>query len=184
MDEVQKTEQEIDDVIIEEHEEETNPRATISALREKLKTAVKEKQEYLLGWQKSQADFLNLRKRDEEERKLREQFAGQRVLEDIIPVIDSFEMAKQEKAWSEVSEEWRKGVDSIMNQLLSVLTSHGCKQYGAVGEHFDPKIHEAIQMIPTELPEQDHTIHSVYQKGYTMHDKVIRPAKVAVWGSA
>ena len=166
-----------DSVVAEESQKET-----IKKLREKLAEAIKEKQEYLTNWQKAQADFMNMRKRDEQEKKDYAKFAAEAVVMDVIPVLDTFALAtKNKEVWEALPKDWRIGMESIINQLDKVLQTHGLIQYGKVGEQFDPTKYEAIEMKKAEAEKEDNTIAEVLQPGYALHDRVIRPAKVSVY---
>ncbi len=170
-----------DDVVIDEETEMGTP-AVVKNLREKLKKAVEEKQEYLTGWQKDKAEFINARKRDEDAKQEFLKFAKQGIIEDILPVLDSFDMAMANKAsWESISAEWRGGVEGIYNQLLGVLTKQGVSSFGAIGDAFDPNLHQSVSMVPTEDKSKDHTVANVLQKGYILGGKVVRPAMVQVF---
>ncbi|MDP3996631.1 MAG: nucleotide exchange factor GrpE [bacterium] len=167
-----------DSVVAEESFQET-----VKKLRGKLKECEKERQEYLTGWQKSQADFVNLRKRDEEDKKNFIKFATGNVLADIIPVLDSFDMAMGNKeVWEKADKNWRMGVEYIYNQLVSSLQTHGLSIISPkAGDVFSPAEHDAVSSEKTEDKESDHKIASVSQKGYRLGDKVLRPAKVIIY---
>jgi molecular chaperone GrpE len=155
----------------------------IKKLQEKLKESELKAKQYLDGWQRAKAEFLNLRKRDEEEKRQRAKFAAEEVVLDIIPVLDNFGLAMTNKeAWDALPKDWRLGMESIFAQLRSSLETHGLVQYGRVGESFNPSIHEAIETIKTDnSEEQDQTIARVLQPGFMLHEKVVRPAKVSVF---
>ncbi len=165
-----------DSVVAEESMQET-----IKKLREKLKRAEKEKQEYLTNWQKDKADFLNLRKQDSSDRETFMKWATAGLLSDIIPALDSFEIArKDEAAWQALPPEWRKGMESSIGQLVAALESHGLEKIKALGEAFDPKLHEAVNMVPVTKKEEDHMVKGVFQAGYMLNGKLVRPAKVQI----
>lgn len=177
----QAAEPETEDVVIEDIEEKENPAATLKKLREKLKIAVAEKQQYLDGWQRSKADFINFKKRQEEERKEFIKFSKEEIISDIIPVLDSFDLAFGNKeAWEKADKNWRVGVEYIYSQLVSVLANHGVKQSNPIGEKFNPSLHEPTENISTNKKEEDGVILAVLQKGYELNGKIIRPAKVKV----
>lgn len=172
---------EADDVVVDEEAEIGTP-AVVKNLREKLKKAVEEKQEYLTGWQKDKAEFINARKRDEDAKQEFLKFAKQNVVEDILPVLDSFDMAMSNKAsWESVSSEWRTGVEGIYNQLLGILTKQGVAAFGAIGDAFDPNLHQSIGVVATDSESDDHKVAEVMQKGYMLSGKVVRPAFVKVF---
>lgn len=154
---------------------------TIAKLRERLKKAESEKQEYLNSWQKTRADYVNSRKNDEEERRSFAKFAEAGLVGDILPVLDSFEIAfGREAEWKNLPEEWQKGVKNIYNQLTSILSARGLKFLNPIGETFDPSKHEAVANIQTSKESEDHKVLDVIQKGYTLHDRLIRTARVRV----
>ena len=155
--------------------------AAVKKLRDRLKLAEAEKQEYLTGWQKTKAEYINSRKRDEDEKRALAKFAQADLLEELLPTLDSFDSALAHAAKiPDVPTEWQKGMQGIYNQLLSTLAARGLKQVNPLGEPFDPSFHEAIGMIDTDKPTEDHVILDVLQKGYTLYDKTLRTARVRV----
>lgn len=173
-----------DDIVFDEEAELTDNQV-VKKLREKLKTAIEEKQTYLDGWQRDKAEFMNARKRDEEAKQDFLKFAKLNVIEDILPVLDSFDMAMANKAsWESVSAEWKIGVEGIYNQLLGALTKQGVTSFGAKGDSFDPNLHQSVSMVATEDKAKDHTVAEVLQKGYMLSGKVVRPAMVQVYEAA
>lgn len=169
-----------DDVVIDE---ETTGSDAIAKLRKKLKDCQSEKQEYLEGWQRARADFVNARKEDEKSRASLSAFASEELITDLLPVLDSFDMAFANKeAWEKVDETWRKGVEYIYSQLLSTLESRGVKVINPPeGSKLDLVRHVSLEVVDTDEDAKDDTVHSVLQRGYEMKDKVIRPAKVKVF---
>lgn len=163
-----------DDVKIEP--EEGSPEETIKKLREKLKAALEEKQEYLTGWQKAKAEFINARKRDEEDKKDFVRFANENLLAELFPVLDSFNMAMGNKeTWEKVDKNWRMGVEYIANQLKKILEEHGLKEIDPIGQKFDPLRDEAI-----EDGKESDIITTVISKGYSLNGKVVKAPKVKV----
>lgn len=165
-----------DSVIAEEHQGDT-----IKKLREKLKVAQAEAKQYLDGWQREKADFINIRRRDDETKSEFLKFAKEEIVSDILPVLDSFELATANKAsWEGAPAEWRKGMESIFNQLQNTLERHGVKKIYPLGHAFDPKLHEAVSTALVNEKGEDHTVVQVLQTGYELGGKVIRPARVIV----
>lgn len=171
--------EDVDDVVSEE--EIGNPKATIKKLREDLKTAQKEKMDVMTSWQRDKADFLNARKRDSDTQADVIRFANQNLVTDMLPTLDGYEQAKAQPSWTAVDETWRKGVESLMDKIYASLQKIGVEKYGKVGDVFDPNLHQAIGNEETADKSKDHTISTVMQTGYTLHDKVIRPALVKVF---
>jgi molecular chaperone GrpE len=145
--------------------------ASIKKLKDKLKAAEEKAKEHLDGWQRSQADFANLRRRDEEAKLEFLKFANQSLIEELIPVLDSFTIAVSNG---------HKELEPIYKQLLSVLKSKGLEELDPLGAPFDPRSHEAIGMDKVKEKERDHTVTQVLQKGYSLGGKVIRAAKVKI----
>jgi molecular chaperone GrpE len=175
-----------DDVVIEESDEDGNtgsPADQIKKLREKLKKAVAEKQEYLDGWQRLRADFLNFKKRSDDSLKDAINIGKAGVIEDLLSAIESFDMAMGNKeAWEKVEKNWRTGVEYIYQQLTGALESHGLKPLvPAIGSPFNANEHSAVESIHTDDEGKDHTIAEVVQKGYSLGDKVLRHPKVKVY---
>lgn len=153
----------------------------VKDLREKLKKALAEKQEYLDGWQRAKADFVNARKREEEARKDLVKYANESLILELGPVLDSFAMAFANKeAWEKVDKNWRMGVEYIYSQLKGVLESNGFGEFDPMGEQFDPARHHAIESVPVDDQAQDHKVAAVIQKGYMLNGKIIRPASVKI----
>ncbi len=155
-----------DSVIAEEHQGDT-----IKKLREKLKVAESKAKEHLDNWQRAQADFVNLRKRDEEAKADFMKFANAGLIEDLIPVLDALNSAVSHGEHS---------VEPILNLFLKTLKQKGLEETNPLGQAFDPSLHEAIGMKETHNKEEDHKVLEVLQKGYALAGRVIRPAKVRV----
>jgi len=127
------------------------------------------------------ADFENFRKRAEREKDDFRRYALVGVIRDLLPVIDNFDRALEH---AEEGDEFHKGVALIYKQLFDVLQRHGLKTISESGVRFDPNIHEAV--VREEDPSvPSHTVVAVLQKGYFLHDRLLRPAmvRVAVGGS-
>ncbi|TSC62425.1 MAG: molecular chaperone GrpE [Parcubacteria group bacterium Gr01-1014_48] len=154
----------------------------LKKLKEKLKVCTAERSEYLDGWQRAKADLANARKNFDAERIKTISFATEAAILEMLPVVESFEMAFSNKeAWESVDKNWRIGIEYIYNQMLKMLENHGVTQTNPLGELFNPAEHTAIETVPTEYPEKDHRIAEVIAKGYMMHDKIIRPAQVKTY---
>ncbi len=171
------TESEIDDSVLADAAQGD----AIKKLREKLKTAEKDRLEYLTNWQKDKADFVNARKRDEEQKMEMLKYAKNDLITQILPVIDTFDLAmKNTAAWELLPKEWRMGMESIAKQLLGVLEQNGVSKINPMGEPFDPSLHDAVTTVPVTEEDKDHTVTEVLQTGFSLNGKVLRPAKVSV----
>lgn len=160
-----------DSVIVEE-----NAQDIIKDLKQKLKKAIEEKQEYLNSWQRDKAEFVNARKRDQDAQKDFARFSNQNLIEELIPVLDSFNMAMGNKeVWEKVDKNWRVGVEYISNQLRKVLEDFGLKEIDPIGKPFDPMRDEAI-----EDGKISDIVTTVVQKGYELNGKVLKAPKVKI----
>lgn len=141
------------------------------------KNEITKEEEYLTGWKKAQADLDNFRK--DEARRIEDvlKFGNERILLEMIEVFDGLETALQH-APPHTDEKWLKGMQQAIDRFRSTLEKHEVKKIRTVGKPFDPLHHEAIQMEDTGADSQ--TVIEEYRPGYTMHGKVIRPARVKV----
>jgi molecular chaperone GrpE len=168
-----------DEVVPEEVEESLE--LLVKSLREKLKTCEKEKQEYMDGWQRERADFSNYKKRIENEKLELVKYANESLVEDLVPVLDSFEMAyANREAWEKVDKNWRVGVEYIHTHLIKVLKENGIEEMNPVGEKFDPALHVAEEIEKVEDKSKDGIIIFVKKKGYSLNGRVILAPKVIV----
>ena len=126
------------------------------------------------------ADFENFRKRTEREKADFFRYAVANVLKDVLPVLDNFDRALDH---AEEGDEFHRGVSLIYKQLYDVLQRHGLKPIDESGVAFDPNIHEAV-VREEDDSVPNHSVTAVLQKGYFLHDRLLRPAlvKVAVGG--
>jgi len=172
-----------DDVTFEAELDSDNakdPAEMIKALKEKLKLAQKESRENLEGWQRTKADYANARKDEDRSRAEFTKFSKESVIRDILPALDSFHMAFGNKAaWEKVDLNWRMGVQYIYSQLIGALEKNGIALIEPeVGKPFDTLQHESIATVPTDKESENHTVAEVIQKGYSLHGKIVQPAKV------
>lgn len=174
----------IDDIALEEvnEEGEVDAKTTIKKLREKIKKLEQEKKEYLSGWQRANADYANFKKEVDEKRKTDIKFASKRLIIDLLPTLDAYDMARANKAsWEAVSSDWRMGIEYIFTQLIRTLENEGVTQYGNEGDLFDPAKHESVENIEVDDPSKDGKIALILQKGYKMGDTIIRVSRVKVF---
>ncbi len=178
----------IDDVQIESYNDdvidggEMTPQDHIKRLRDKLREANTEKQEYLDGWQRLKADYINYKKREEEGKAEFLKFSREGVISDMLPILESFHMAFANKeAWEKVDPSWRVGVEYIHTQLLQVLAGHGLTEVDPIGEMFNPNEETSIGTIPTSDISLDHKVAEVAQLGYKLNGKLIRSPRVKIY---
>ena len=160
---------------------EDNFKGELKKWKEKLAVCKKERQEYLDGWQRAKADYLNGKRRLEVEREREIERQTARFIERLLPLCDSFDLAIADMKKQKTTEgNWRAGVEQIYNQMEGVLRSYHVEVLDPAGAPFDPHFHEAVSEIPVSDAGQDHTVLEVLQKGYTVGERLIRPAKVVV----
>ena len=153
-------------------------KAKMQKLRAELEKCKEEKQEYLVGWQRCKADSINARK----DSALTAERAGNRsrdtLIEDIIPALDSFDMAIGSDAWAKMDPNWRMGMENVRAQLITALSNQGVSAYAEIGDDFDPILYEAVQEVDAE--GKPGSVVKVLRRGYKTSERIIRPAQVAV----
>lgn len=151
-------------------------------LREQVKKLQGERDEYLTGWQRAKADYINLKKELDQARVSASIIAKEKMMGDLIPALDSFDMAFANKeAWEKVDSNWRMGVEYIYSQLIRGLEDTGIEKIDKAGIMFDPNLHHSMEAIATEDQSKDHTVEKIIQIGYKIGDRIIRPAKVNIY---
>ncbi len=134
--------------------------------------------EHLYNWQRSAADFANFKRRTDEERATVGQFSNAILIGKLLSVLDDFDRAL-ENVPPEAHDAWIEGVKLTERKLRGVLESEGVTAIAAVGEPFDPNLHEAVVHEPT-ADHPDNQVIGELQRGYRLHDRVIRPSLVRV----
>ena len=124
------------------------------------------------------ADFQNYKKRVEKEKKDLYSYANEKLVTEQLEVLDNFERALEQET---SDENFKKGMEMIFKQLSNVLEKSGLAEIAALGEDFDPNVHNAVMTEETEDYESG-KVSGVMQKGYTLNGKVIRPSMVKVVG--
>ena len=170
---------------IELDESEATDANKIKTLRGKLLVAEARNRDLLEDSQRTKADFLNARRRLEEERLRDKERAAVTHIERLLPLCDSFFLAMQDKTALEASDpKWRRGIEGTYAQLKGIMDSYGIIAHDPTGEDFDPLKHEALSMIKVANPEENNKIITVIQQGYEQKrgdaSELIRPARVTV----
>ncbi len=160
-------------------------KATLKKFRADLKACRKEKEEYLAQLQRERADFINYKKEEDSRFKRSIEYNQERFISDLLPVLDSYDMAFSNKeAWEKVDKNWRMGVEYIHQQILKVLAEYGVTPIEVkIGDAFDHNIHEPIENTETADVSQSNTISEITQSGYKVGERVLRPARVKVYKS-
>lgn len=151
-------------------------------LREEIKKLQKEKGEYLTGWQRAKADYVNLQKELDSARVNIAILTREKMAEKLLPALDSFEMAFANKEhWEKIDKDWQDGITSIYQQLISGLEKSGIEKIDKNDILFDPNIHQSISIVETVDEEKDHRVEKILQVGYKIGERIIRPAKVTIY---
>lgn len=163
------------------HDAEADGREDISELNAQLAAAKAEAADLKDKWLRLNAEFDNFRKRTAKERLELIQFAGENTLKNMLPVLDDMERAIASNAKTEDIAVVREGFHLIQSKLLHILGSQGVKPMADVkGQAFDTDKHEAITKAPAPSADLKGKVIDVVENGYTLHEKVIRYAKVVV----
>ena len=144
-----------------------------------LELCQKEKEEYLAGWQRSRADLLNYKKEELERIGEILKYAGEEFVLKVLPILDNFYLAEKELPESLKSEENVKGILQIKTQILDFLKNQGVEEIKTAGEKFDPNFQEVMEEVEKKDVESGIIVEEI-QKGYTIHGRVLRPAKVKI----
>jgi molecular chaperone GrpE len=146
------------------------------AMEEALAAEKKRAEEYLASWQRAQADFINYKRRSEQERLEFNKFANANLLLGLLPVLDDLERAIGAIPPEFAGHDWVEGVRLVERKFKTSLEGQGVKQVLALGMAFDPNFHEAIRQDrgPEGMVIQE------FQNGYTLNGKLLRPSKVVV----
>jgi molecular chaperone GrpE len=153
----------------------------IKVLREKLATCEEEKKKNLDDLHRTRADFLNSKRRLEEQFVRDRERATDKLLTELITLVDSFDMAMADtELWQSVDMRWRSGVEAIHTKLLATLREQGMIRLEPLGESFDPQEHEAVSSSVVSDAAKVDTVVAVLQKGFKRNNTIIRPAKVVV----
>lgn len=150
----------------------------IELLERELEDARAKGEEHLYNWQRSAADFSNYKRRTDEERATLAQFGTAVLIGKLLAVLDDFDRAL-ESVPPDAHDAWIEGVKLVERKLRTVLESEGVTPIEALGQPFDPNLHEAVAHEPT-ADHPDNEVIGEIQRGYRLHDRVIRPSLVRV----
>lgn len=158
---------------VELEERESRADTKLARMRQDLDTAKAESKEHLDGWQRAKADYVNALKRFDEEK-------AEAVKLGMLKASRAFITAMDSLARAEAAGEIPESFQAIAKQLHDAASSLGMAQFGAVGEAFDPVLHEALGQDAVDSQEKDDTVTAVLEAGWKAEDLVVRPAKVRV----
>jgi molecular chaperone GrpE len=152
--------------------------ALMQRLQEQEQIAAENHDRYL----RTLADFENFRRRSRQEMEDARRFAGEKLISDLLPVLDNFERALQHTEGNSGAEAVREGVLQIQKLLLDTLAKHGVEPVEALGQQFDPQLHEAIMRVEPGADQEPGMVAEELRRGYTLQGRLIRPSLVKVVG--
>lgn len=146
----------------------------VEMLKKSLEAEKAKAEEYLAGWKRDRADFINSKRRFEQEKEETIKYANSGLILKVLPIMDDFERALGNIPAGEA--DWLEGIKLVERNLRNLLQSQGLTEIKAVGEKFDPSLHDAVMQAEGD----EGVIVSELGKGYKLADRVIRPSKVVV----
>lgn len=171
-DELEKRE-EIEEVVDESVEDVV----TELSSEELLQIQLDEKEDQYL---RAQAEIANMRNRHRKEREDASKYRAQDLAKELLPALDNLDRALQIETTDEHGNSMKKGIEMVREGLLHALEQAGVKEIEALGQPFDPNLHQAVQTLPLEEGQEPDEIVQELQKGYILHDRILRPAMVVV----
>lgn len=153
--------------------------ADAAALEQQLQTMIAERDEFQDKFARARADLENYRKRIQREMEEDRKYAALPLLKGMLPALDGLDRALNSAKQSKNVDELITGIEMVVKQFEAALKAVGVQPVQATGEPFDPHVHEAIQQLPSaEYPPL--TVIDDVERGYLLHDRVVRPSKVIV----
>jgi len=162
---------------IEEEDDALSLKTKMERLHDALKRCEEERKDYLDGWQRAKADFINARKAEIKERAAFFEDARVRLMEELLPFMDAFQAALQH---ADTNTGEGKGIMGLSQQLSQFLDIRGVCAFPAKGQRFNPKEHEAVETIAVDSPDKDEVVIAELQTGYRIGERILRPARVRV----
>ena len=148
----------------------------IESVKKELEEAKEQAEKYLANWQRAEADFVNYKRRSEQERAEIASYANATLIKDLLPVLDDFERALENISEDSDVPAWVEGIRLIYRKMKAVLEDRGLSEIEAEGGAFDPNIHEAVMCVEGE----EGKVCEEIQKGYMLRDRLLRPSMVKV----
>jgi molecular chaperone GrpE len=166
-------------IMPDEQKKTETPEVSTAGDHHKITELEKKLSEYLDGWKRAKADYLNLKR--ETDKKVQEtiQFANAALIIELLPINDHFKLAIAHIPKEELGKEWIKGLFAINKELKDMLSRFGIEEIETVGKEFNPELHEAVTKEKAEGVKPHHIIKEL-QPGYKLFGKVLQHAKVSV----
>jgi molecular chaperone GrpE len=154
----------------------TKGKETVASLKKALAEETAKAEDYLSNWQRTQADFINYKRRTEQDRGEFAKMANAALMLSMLPIMDDLERALDNVSEKLRGMTWVDGIELIYRKFKATLEGQGLSEIKAVGETFDPNYHEAVM----EVDGKEGKVIEEIQKGYRLNDRVLRPAMVKV----
>ncbi|MGL5686900.1 MAG: nucleotide exchange factor GrpE [Vagococcus fluvialis] len=129
---------------------------------------------------RAQAEIVNMRNRHNKEREDAAKYRAQNLAKDLLTSLDNLDRALEIETNDEHGEAMKKGIEMVREGMIHALKESGVEEIDSLGQIFDPNKHQAVQTLPLQEGQQPDEIIQVLQKGYILHDRVLRPAMVIV----
>lgn len=155
------------------HDELNEEEALVESLRLKLQ---EQEDQYL----RAQAEMVNMNQRFQKERAQLQKYRSQDLAKALLPALDNLERALETEVTHEDALQLKKGVEMVLENMKQSLKEQGIEEIPALGEIFDPNYHQAVQTVPRQENQHAEEIIQVFQKGYQLEDRILRPAMVIV----
>jgi len=165
--------------MIEGKKKKQKEKTTIEGIKKQLEECQKKCEEYLNGWKRERADFLNYKKEEMERIQGLVKYTNEELILKMLPVLDNLDIAEKNLPENLRNDEHIKGILQIKAQILDFLKNQGVEEIKSVGEKFNPNFHESVGEVESKDKESGTIIEEV-KKGYKLAGKVIRPARVKV----
>lgn len=161
---------------LQQSEKDWNELEDIEALKEILGNEKEKTESHLRNWQRIQADFINFKRRSEQEKEEMKEFANSVLICNLLPILDDLERALNSIPPRLMKLPWIEGIRLIECKFNTLLKAQGITPIKAKGKPFDPNLHEAV----VSIKGREGIVVKELKRGYKLHDKVIRPTTVAV----
>lgn len=158
---------------------EEDKKLDIEKLKKQLEDCQKQKEEYLAGWQRSRADFINYKKEEKDRITQLSSYFNTDLILKLLPILDNLNLAEKKIPENLRKNENIKGLLQIKIQIQDFLKNQGVKEIESLGKKFDPNLHEVVGEVEIKDQESGIIIEEA-QKGYLLNNEVIRPAKVKI----
>lgn len=127
-----------------------------------------------------QAELQNIQRRNKRDREAAAKYRSQDLAKEVLPAIDNLERALSIEVDDEAGENLKKGIQMVLDNITQALSNHGIEEIQAEDKMFDPNYHEAYTQLPAQEGQESGQVAQVFEKGYILHDRVLRASKVAV----